>query len=385
MSNTKKKILVFVDWYLPGFKAGGPIRSCVGLVDRLSFKYDIKIVTGNTDLKDTVPYKGIQFNAWTISDKDTNIFYCTKSFLNIKNIKKLINSENPDIIYLNSMYSVNFTLLPLLILRLIKFKGKVIIAPRGMLSTGALALKSLKKRIFLTASKALGLFNKVSFHASTKVEIEEISNVFGSNAKHHLAINLTPKSIVHLLMKQKEKGIVDLVFLGRISKVKNLLQSLKLLKLIDPNFHIKYNIFGPSEDIKYFNMCKEVATSMPSNIEVQFKGEASNNEVNSILKNHHFLYQLTNNENFGHAIVESFSAGCPVIISDKTPWSNLNSKYCGWDLDLNNETEIIRILNKVASMNQEEYNRYSQGAFKFSESINNNQIAINDHITMFGS
>jgi hypothetical protein len=32
---TKKKILVFVDWYLPGYKAGGQIRSVASMVGHL--------------------------------------------------------------------------------------------------------------------------------------------------------------------------------------------------------------------------------------------------------------------------------------------------------------------------------------------------------------
>jgi len=30
-SKDKKKILVFIDWYLPGYKAGGPVRSMANI------------------------------------------------------------------------------------------------------------------------------------------------------------------------------------------------------------------------------------------------------------------------------------------------------------------------------------------------------------------
>ena len=45
----KKKILVFIDWYLPGFRAGGPIRSCANLISHLSDEFDFNIVTTDTD------------------------------------------------------------------------------------------------------------------------------------------------------------------------------------------------------------------------------------------------------------------------------------------------------------------------------------------------
>ena len=41
---SKKKILVFVDWYLPGFKAGGPIRSCANLISHFSNEYDFFVL-----------------------------------------------------------------------------------------------------------------------------------------------------------------------------------------------------------------------------------------------------------------------------------------------------------------------------------------------------
>jgi hypothetical protein len=106
MKSSKKKILVFVDWYLPGYKAGGPIKSCVGLVDRLSDTYEVKIVTGNTDLKDTKPYKGIVSDTWNKLNTGTEVFYCSAPGANFKNFSNIILQEQPDIIYLNSMYSV---------------------------------------------------------------------------------------------------------------------------------------------------------------------------------------------------------------------------------------------------------------------------------------
>ena len=41
----KKKILVFIDWYLPGYRAGGPIQSIANLVNHLDDELDISIVT----------------------------------------------------------------------------------------------------------------------------------------------------------------------------------------------------------------------------------------------------------------------------------------------------------------------------------------------------
>ena len=46
----KKKILIFIDWFLPGYKAGGPIQSVVNLINHLGHEYDFDVVTSNKDL-----------------------------------------------------------------------------------------------------------------------------------------------------------------------------------------------------------------------------------------------------------------------------------------------------------------------------------------------
>jgi hypothetical protein len=42
----RRKILIFVDWFEPGFKAGGPIQSCRNLVESLGDDFDFYLVTG---------------------------------------------------------------------------------------------------------------------------------------------------------------------------------------------------------------------------------------------------------------------------------------------------------------------------------------------------
>ncbi len=54
-----KKILVCCDWYEPGFKAGGPIRSCVNFVNQMKEDYQIYVLTSDRDLDEQAPYEGI--------------------------------------------------------------------------------------------------------------------------------------------------------------------------------------------------------------------------------------------------------------------------------------------------------------------------------------
>ena len=62
----RPKVLVFIDWYLPGYKAGGPVRSLANLVDHLRGRVDFHIVTRNTEYTESTshpPSFKIRFHA----------------------------------------------------------------------------------------------------------------------------------------------------------------------------------------------------------------------------------------------------------------------------------------------------------------------------------
>ncbi len=383
MDQPLKKILVFIDWYLPGFKAGGPIRSCASMVARLNSFFHFKIVTGNTDLNEPTPYPDVKSDTWNILEDGTDVFYCSKDFMSMNNIEKIINEEKPDVVYLNSMFSLYFTLFPLWIIRKNKLNVRVIVAPRGMLSKGALALKPLKKKIFLSVVKTFNLFKDVTFHASTEIEVREIKLVFGNSVKINHAINLSPKSEIKLTPRKKIKNKVNLVYVGRISSVKNLFQCLITLSKTSPENEFHLNIYGPHDDEAYLDLCRNEIDNLPSHVHATLNGPSPNEGIHKLMEENHFLFLLSMNENYGHAIVEAFTAGCPVIIGNRTPWKNLSEKQCGWDLPLEDPGRIVEVLNKAAAMDQSEYNSWSAAASEYAAKILENKKAIDDHLFLF--
>ena len=50
------KILILVDYFVPGFKAGGPIQSIRYIVDHLNKEFDLRIVTRDRDMGDSHSY-----------------------------------------------------------------------------------------------------------------------------------------------------------------------------------------------------------------------------------------------------------------------------------------------------------------------------------------
>ncbi|HXC04553.1 MAG TPA: glycosyltransferase family 4 protein [Bacteroidia bacterium] len=359
----KPVILLFIDWFLPGYKAGGPISSCAHLIEQLRDEFDFRIVTRDTDYTESIPYPGIASNTWIQREEGVWVYYFSDKELNWKNMARLMANTPCHKIYLNGIYSRYFTGYPLLLLR--NRKESVVIAARGMLAPSAIAVKKTKKMLFLRVVTLLGLFRKVTFHATNLGEVKDIHKQFGTGCKVMLAGNLSSLKRPVLSPRVKQKGALTLISVARIAPEKNLLYALEILSRIHQG-HIRFLIYGPVYDAKYEEQCKEQSLLLPSNIQVEFKGSVDPEKVHDLLSQAHALWMPTRGENFGHIIVQAWGAGCPVIISDQTPWHQLDKQGLGMELPLQEPELFARAIGVFVNMEQEEYNRLSECCYHFA-------------------
>ncbi len=377
----KRKILIFIDWYLPGYKAGGPIQSIANLVAHLKEEFDFSIITRDTDYCESIPYSTIKSDEWNLQSDGVNVYYFSQSALNRSNIKKIIRQTDFDIVYLNGIFSLYFTLLPLFFLRKKKNK-KIVIATRGMFAESALGVKKMKKRFFLRSVKILNLFDSVIFHASTAKEKNDIQIALGPSVKIETAGNLPQKNVSdNLNERKKSKGSLKLVNVARISPEKNLLFALELLQKVKGN--VELDIYGPIYNEAYWEECKTVMAILPHNIKVNYMGSLESEKVTNEIINYDFMFMPTRGENFGHIILQSLSVGCPVIISDQTPWKNLIEINVGWDIPLDRQDLFIQTIENCAEMKQEEYNEMTVAAFNFAKKYIDNPEIVEQNRHLF--
>ncbi len=381
--NSKKKILVFIDWYKPGYRAGGPIRSVTNIISHFREEFDFSVITSDTDYRVKTPYTNIISNQWNILSSGTRVFYLSKSNISFSFIKEMILKEDFDTIYLNSFFSYYFTILPMIIAKIYKSKKTIVLAPRGMLSEPALSLKFIKKYFYLIIVKTFNIYKGVIWHASTEKEKLEIKNVFGNAINVVTALNLSYLRNVGLTPREKKPDQLNLIYLSRITRKKQLLLATSYLQEINKNIKVKFEIYGPVEDLDYWSRIKKMIVVLPKNIEVIYKGAINHYDIESAFLNNHFLLFPTLNENFGHVIIESLSLGCPVIVSDRTPWLNLEEKKVGWDIELTNYKKFVDVLNTCGEMDQEEYNIWSKSAYTYAHLIKNDVSVIGQNRLLF--
>jgi len=377
-----KKILITIDWFLPGYKAGGPVSSVANLISHLKSDFQFYIITRNTDYLENTPYQNITADKWIDFTLNTKVFYISEKNTTKIYIENLIKETDFDTIYINGIYSYFFSILPLQISKKIRNK-KIIVCARGMLSEQAFSRKSLKKNIFITLSKFRGFYKNIIFHATNENEKTDILKRLGKKANIYIAPNL-PRFIENLQLKSKLKitNQLNLVSIARISQEKNTKFALQCLQNISIG-NIIFDIFGSIYDTNYWSECENVIKSLPENIKVNYRNSINTEKVIETFSNYHFSLMPSVGENFGHSLLESMLAGTPVITSKNTPWKNLENENIGWDIDLNNEKKFKEVIENCLSFSQAEYNKLSENCFKFAKNIIEDKKTKELYLTLF--
>jgi glycosyltransferase involved in cell wall biosynthesis len=118
--------------------------------------------------------------------------------------------------------------------------------------------------------------------------------------------------------------------------------------LSDTIAEIDLDIFGPIDDVKYWATCRRLIDSLPPNVRAEYRGELQHSEVGPTLSRYDLMILPTLGENHGHVILEALAAGCPVMISEHTPWRRIVEAGAGWVLPLDDPNSWIETINGVA-------------------------------------
>lgn len=377
----RTKVLVLVDWFKPGYKAGGPIRSCTNFAYALKNDFDIHVLTTDTDHGEQRPYENITSNEWiTNLGPDIKVYYARKATLTLKQLKQEIVNSNADYVYLNHLFSPSFVIYPLWLKFSRQITSKVVLCPRGALYDSALAVKPIKKKPFIALFKALRIHKLITFHATNEREKQAILDYF-PGSKVLIADNLPESDQPVFESIKKEPGLLKCIFVARVVPIKNLLFLLQVLQQVKQQ--VILSVAGPVEDAAYWKECEKVIENLPANIQVKYLGAVSNDEVKSIIATNHLFILPTQGENFGHSIFEALLTGRPVLISDQTPWLQLASEKAGWDVPLQESEKFTRIIDEMASWEQARFDEWAQGAWRYAKVFIENPTLKKQYLNLF--
>lgn len=372
-----KKVLILMGRYLPGYKDGGPVRTIKNLTDLLGNEYDIRIMCHDRDHGDKVPYSNINVNTYN-KVGNAKVYYVKDGKFTLKTLLNEI--KKVDIVYCCGPYD-NYAIKTIFLKRLGLFNQNLVVASMGSFSKGALSIKSKKKIIFLNIMKKLGFFKKIIWSVTSNIEEKELKEVIGNQANCIIAEDLPRTEIVkHKRIKEKNK--LKIIFLSRICEMKNLSKVIDIISKIS-KFEIQFDIYGNKEDMSYWNKCEKKLLNLPKNINWKYCGECkSENVLDTFSKYDVFLFP-TLGENYGHVIGEALLAGCIPIISNKTPWSDLDNNNCGNIVQLEDFDKFIRLLNFYIKMDDKEFKKYVYNAQHFVLKKNKKIIKNTGYVEVF--
>jgi glycosyltransferase involved in cell wall biosynthesis len=379
-------ILTLLDFYVPGFKGGGPSQSVAGLVRELASDFDFRVLTRDRDKGDGRPFPGIAAGAWQRFG-GAEVLYVTERELSPVGVRRIIRDTPHDVLYLNSLFSPRMAVVPLLLrkARLIPVHT-LVVAPRGQLHAGALAIKRAKKLSFLRTARTAHLLADANWHATSDDEAATIERFF-PGSRIHVAQNLVGAAgnSARLVSRPvpKLKGSARVVFLSRIARKKNLHGALEMLR--DLKGAITLHIYGPIEDESYWRRCSDVIESLPRDVCVEYCGPVEHKNVQDVLATYDVLMLPTMGENYGHVIVEALGAGCPVLISDQTPWTNLECAKAGWELPLRDRKAFTYALQRIVDMSDQELTEWRQGARSYLRQVIRKTNAVEQSRQLFAS
>ena len=228
------------------------------------------------------------------------------------------------------------------------------------------------------------LHDRVLWQASSEYEEQDIRQEFGANVEVRVAPDLTSARFREAvsLASAKHPGRVRLLFLARVCRMKNLHFALEALAGLRGD--IELHVVGPIEEPDYWKHCLALATSFTPAVRLTYGGVVPAHAVTDVMRLHDFLFLPTCGENFGHVIVEAMSVGTPTIISDRTPWRNLQESNAGWDLPLENIGLFRETLARCIAMDDCEYAPLRRGAKRYWQSrVADDQSVVEQNRSLF--
>lgn len=344
--------------YFPAKAYGGPPVSIENFCNLISSEAKLFIVTANHEYGSEEKLQGIKEGWQKVGN--AQVIYLSEGQKNIKVFERITKKVKPDWIYLNSLFDAK-NVLPFLKLAS-QNNIKILLAPRGELCAGAFKKKH-KKLPYIAYIRLRGWFNNVVFQSTSDEETETIHKYLGVNKETIFGLaNIPSVPSMEYKHDKKEPGSARFLFLSRIHPKKNLLSAIRYFENITGN--VVFDIYGPLEDEVYWKECQEAISKLSDNVVVNYCGVVSHTKVHQVFSEYDAFLFPTFSENYGHVIAEALFVGTPVIVSNQTPWNDVNEANAGWSIDLNNRTGFIEAIQYIINCDNKKWEIISQNAMK---------------------
>lgn len=367
------KICILTHCFYPSRKRGGPTVSVTNLAKLLARHHEVSVITVGYEMGEKTFYSSVKPGKNRLFGCD--VYYLEKD--NCKTYYQALNEISPDIIYVSSLFSWQYALAAMA-WRKKNTDAQVIIAPRGELMPAALSRGNGKKKVYLWMCERFLQLGACMFHSTAKEETQAIQGLFPT-ARVFEASNISTYERQENPCITKQAGELKMLTVGRIHPIKNVHLAIDALGQL--RGEVTLDIYGSPEDKAYYEKCLEAVSRLPENIHVKFCGNVEHEKLRAIYPQYHCFISLTQTENFGHSIVEAIHSGNPVIISDRTPWHELEKHQAGMEFSLDALEQVPPALQRFVDMDGKTFAAWQQGVLQYSQIISQ-RMGIDQYLRM---
>jgi len=372
-------VVASVKSYPPAFRSGGPTRSVAELVDALHGEIDFRVITSLDDNGHDLRDDGVHPIKWQRRNH-AQVSALPRGPLASLRIIRQLRSIDADILYLNSLFNPVFSLVPLLALRLgVLNPVRTIVAPRGELDRGALALKRTQKRFALLLLRSLGITKGVVWHATAAEEASNIARHFGQGAPVVVAPNLHSLEVDSPAHRPGTEEI-RVVFMSKVDRKKNLETAVDAVARCKS---ATLAVIGPIKDEGYWSEIQARVHSSGLADRFTYLGPVEPDLMIATLAEFDLFLLPTRGENFGHAILEALAAGLPVLLSGNTPWNRVDALGAGWVRPADDVKGFAECVQAYGLMTDDDRYAMRLSAAQIAQDYVNDRDPIDAHRKMF--
>ena len=331
--------------FFPAIVYGGPISATWDLSRNLSIHgVDIYVSSTNANGKTRLD---VERNTFIEHNKNFFIKYYHEQIINIFSFSFIFgiwsDIKKSELVYIQ--YLFHYTVFFSLLFSVIQGK-KIVISPRGSFSSYTLLNRHtyLKKILIKCFFSPFSRF--INWHASSYLEFEDIKKCI-FNPKIEIIHDGIEFDSFQIFKKYSRKKLIEKYTNLQIKNVSHIFFSMGRLHSIK-GFGLLISVFN--KFLKYNKNAKLIIAGGDDGVEKKLRkqvedlniknsvfliGNVSFKDKNILLNNCDFFTLASQFESFGIVVAEALACGKPVLLSNKTPWKNLETNKCG--ILVNNE------------------------------------------------
>jgi glycosyltransferase involved in cell wall biosynthesis len=206
-------------------------------------------------------------------------------------------------------------------------RAKLIVSPRGMLSSAALAFSPIRKRLSWRLFQHQGLAEAAVIHATGEGEWSDIRAAGLSNP-----VAVIPNGVDLPAPAGPPAGPLTILSLGRIHPKKGLESLLRAWARLEPQWpDWRLRVVGPAE-LGHDTELRTLAAGLGLR-RASIEGPLYGDGRLTAMRGADLFVLPTTGDNFAMTVAEALAAGAPVISTKGAPWSRLEIERCGWWID----------------------------------------------------